>query len=389
VHGYFVGLAINPHMIPPSNWLPKLFADINLEDEDGDQFKDMDGVMWQFNQVMQQALDYSIKLPAQCKLSPTDFEGSLAKDAPLPQWCDGIIAGLKLIDKRTLNKSQKEELKKSLSTFTAFLSYNQLKQRFDAFGGQWQQTALGVRRVFVYEICDLLNTLRFADDDFIDNEDDDPFFAPEQDEQNIELEEMLDFALYNDSAEAHTLLEALIESFELKMGKAFFKENTGHFWLMHDTRPYMQLRSRRAGIKFDNGQVKSATQELQALITLNPNDNQALRFPLTSWLAILADWPALQQLLALFPEEESIPMLAANALMWFALNGDSAEARRAKKVMHQANKHVIKYLTGQKTFKQPSESYQPGQTSEAEMYIAQYAKEAWRSVPGALFWLRR
>lgn len=387
VHGYFVGLAINPQMIPPSNWLPKLFAGINVEDEN--QFKDIDGVMWQFNQVMQQAMDYNIKLPAQCKLSPTDFEGSLTKDAPLPQWCDGLIAGLKLIDKRTLNKSQKEELKQSQSTFTAFLSYNKLKQRFDAFGEQWQQTALAVRRIFVYEICDLLSALRFSDDDFIDNEDDVPSIASEQDEQNSELEEMLDFALYDNSVEAHTLLEALIESFELKMGKAYFKENTGHFWLIHETRPYMQLRSRRAGIKFDKGQVKAAGDELQHLIILNPNDNQGVRFPLTSWLAILANWPALQQLLALFPEDESLPILAAKALMLFALHGDNAEARKAKKTMHQSNKHTIKYLTGQKTVKQPIEFHQPGQASEAEMYIEQYAKEAWRSVPGALFWLRK
>ena len=387
VHGYFVGLAINPQMIPPSNWLPKLFVRISVENEN--QFKDIDGVMWQFNQVMQQAMDYSIKLPAQCKLSPTDFEGSLTKGAPLPQWCDGLIAGLKLIDKRTLNKSQKEELKKSLSTFAAFLSYDKLKQRFSAFGGQWQQTASAVRRIFVYEICDLLSALRFVDDDFIDNEDDDPFIVSEQDEQDSELEEMLDFALYNDSVEAHTLLEALIESFELKMGKAYFKENTGHFWLMHETRPYMQLRSRRAGIKFDKGQVKAAADELQALISLNPNDNQGVRFPLTSWLVILEDWPALQQLVALFPEDESLPILAANALMLFALHGDSAEAKKAKKTMHLSNKHTIKYLTGQKTVKQPSEFYQPGQASEAEMYIEQYAKEAWRSVPGALFWLRK
>ena len=74
-----------------------------------------------------------------------------------------------------------------------------------------------------------------------------------------------------------------------------------------------------------------------------------------------------------------------SALMLFALQGDSAEARKAKKTMHQTNKHTIKYLTGQKTVKQPSEFYRPGQASEAEMYIKQYAKEARRSVPGALF----
>jgi hypothetical protein len=78
----FFGLAINPEMIPPSTLLPKLFSELNIVDER--QFGNMDGVMWQCNKVMQQAIDLSIKLPAQCKLSPSDFEGSLKKDSPLP-----------------------------------------------------------------------------------------------------------------------------------------------------------------------------------------------------------------------------------------------------------------------------------------------------------------
>jgi yecA family protein len=388
VHGYFVALAINPQMIPPSNWLTKVFVGLEIQDEV--QFDDMAGLMWQFNDVMQHAMSDSIKLPAQCKLSPTDFEGSLKKDAPLPQWCTGLLAGLKLIDKRALTKGQKAILKEGESIFSAFLSYDTLKDRFSDFADQWQETALGLRRTLAYQISDLLFTLRFANEveDFLGVDDD--FLADDLDDENDEYQELVNFALYNDSIEAHTMLETLILAFEKSNEKGYFKENIGHFWLIHETRPYMQLRARRAGIKYSQGQVKDACTELQELIELNPFDNLGLRFPLSNWLAMQANWADLAQLLALFPDDQSLPLLGANALMLFANEGDSAAARRAKKAMHQANKHVIKYLTGQKQAKKElAEYYQPGQTSEAEMYVQEYAKEAWRSVPGSLFWLRR
>jgi hypothetical protein len=59
---------------------------------------------------------------------------------------------------------------------------------------------------------------------------------------------------------------------------------------MHETRPYMQLRSRRAGLNFEKGQTKEAAEELKELIVLNPNDNQGLRIPLSTWLIILHSW---------------------------------------------------------------------------------------------------
>lgn len=386
VHGFIVGLAINPEMIQPSKWLPTLFGDLNIVDDE--QFSHMDGVMWLSNEVMQQAMDFSIKLPAQCKLSPSDVEGSLKIDAPLPQWCRGLIASFKLIDKRNLNPSQKDVLASALALFTAFSSLNKLEKYLKHHSSNWHNAALEKRRNMIYEICELLSILRFANNESHQHTEF-PVGERETNEDQNEPQEMLDFALHNDSPKAHTMLEALIESFETKMGPAYFEENTGHFWLINETRPYMQLRSRRAGLKFEKGQIHEAAEELKALIVLNPNDNQGLRIPLFSWLMIQHNWSELKDLLALYADEESLPILAAKALMLYAQEGDSAEAKKAKKVMHQSNKHAIKYLTGQKKAKHVPEYYQPGDASEAEMYVAEYAKEAWRSVPGALFWLRK
>jgi hypothetical protein len=90
-------------------------------------------------------------------------------------------------------------------------------------------------------------------------------------------------------------------------------------------------------------------------------------------------------LLALYADEISLSILPAKALMLYAQEGDSAKAKQAKKEMHQSNKHAIKYLTWQKKAKHTTEYYQPSDASEAEMYVAEYAKEAWRSLPGRCF----
>jgi predicted Zn-dependent protease len=93
----------------------------------------------------------------------------------------------------------------------------------------------------------------------------------------------------------------------------------------------MQLRSRRAGINFEKGQIKEAAEELKELIVLNPNDNQGLRILLSSWLMIQHNWSGLADLLALYVDEMSLPMLAAKALMLYAQEGDSTKANKAKK----------------------------------------------------------
>ncbi|MFT4940649.1 MAG: hypothetical protein ACI88A_003706 [Paraglaciecola sp.] len=385
VHGFFVGLAVSPEMLPFSKWLNVLFVDLHFPESE--EMPDMNGLMWQYNQVMDECIDSTIKLPAQCKLSPTNFKASLQADEPLPQWCSGFITALDLIDERALSEEQKDALLLGRTVFSDFTDYAQLKRRLSMFGESWQATALEMRRNLAAHLVDMLAMLRFG---FEDDEDSD-WLSPDEvpDSAMEEFEEMLDFALYDDSKEAEQLVESLIESYEATVGAAFFEENRGHFWLMDDTRPYMMLRYRRARTKFTHGHLDSAIREFQDLIGLNPNDNQNVRSVLANLLIVAADWPTLAQLLEEYCEDESLPLEASRALMLYAQKGDSEAARVAKQRMKNANKHAVKYLTGQAKSKGLPEHYTPGQASEAEVYQHDFAKEAWRSVAGALFWLRR
>ena len=95
----------------------------------------------------------------------------------------------------------------------------------------------------------------------------------------------------------------------------------------------------------------------------------------------------METLLAQF-NEPSLPVLGGKALLAYYNDPKGEEASRAKRALLDANKYVLKYLTGQKKVKHFRGMYSPGSADEAELYIMEHGKEAWRSVAGALFWLR-
>ena len=65
---------------------------------------------------------------------------------------------------------------------------------------------------------------------------------------------------------------------EKELGKAFFKENKGHFWGLLETRPYMRAKAVYADAVHQLGQTIVAIQEYEQLLELNPNDNQGVRY---------------------------------------------------------------------------------------------------------------
>ena len=67
----------------------------------------------------------------------------------------------------------------------------------------------------VYEIYELLSLLRFANNESHQHSEF-PVDALENDTEFNQLDETFEFALYDDSAKAHIMMEVLIESFEQK-----------------------------------------------------------------------------------------------------------------------------------------------------------------------------
>lgn len=391
VHGFITGLAVGPEMIMPSQWQPQLLGEIEFESES--QLELLQSLNDFYNNIMQDAMNDALQLPAQCKFSPDKPELSLSAEQPLPQWCTGFLTSLNLIDQSLLSEHKFNIFSMVETSFIAFTSYVNLRAACRHARQAWRAEAMEFRRELKSDLSELLNVLRFNsrdehNADMWDNEAELLSELSPDFEALDDFDEMLDFALYDNSKEAQELTNTLIHDFEKSHGPEFFKENAGYFWGIHETRPYMMLRDKRARIHFEQNRHAEAIAELQELIRLNPNDNQGCRFALASWLVIEKDWSALRKLVAQY-DDSGVPLLAANALMLYAHAPDSVETKAAKKPLLAANKHLVKYLTGQKTVKEAPEFFSPGQASEVEMYLMEYGKEAWRSVPGALFWLRQ
>jgi len=57
-------------------------------------------------------------------------------------------------------------------------------------------------------------------------------------------------------------------------GGNYLKMNRGHFWGLHETRPYMRCMWHYADCLYKSGRKDSCISVLEEMIELNPNDNQ-------------------------------------------------------------------------------------------------------------------
>jgi hypothetical protein len=74
------------------------------------------------------------------------------------------------------------------------------------------------------------------------------------------------------------LLEQAVAAGERSLGgQAFFDRNHGSFWGLLETRPYMRCRADLAGVLHEAGRPAEAIAHYEALLDLNPNDNQGNR----------------------------------------------------------------------------------------------------------------
>jgi tetratricopeptide (TPR) repeat protein len=72
-------------------------------------------------------------------------------------------------------------------------------------------------------------------------------------------------------------MRTVVEVGQEDLGKRFFAENRGFFWGLLETRPYMRARQRLAALLLEAGRRDEALAEYEALLDLNPNDNQGIR----------------------------------------------------------------------------------------------------------------
>ena len=96
-------------------------------------------------------------------------------------------------------------------------------------------------------------------------------------------------------------LRRIISAAEEAFGADFMRESKGHFWDIHETRPYMRVRLDLAMALLATDAPEDAMREMEALLELNPGDNQGVRQLLVP-IALMGDLPLAGRLLnELFP----------------------------------------------------------------------------------------
>ncbi len=181
-------------------------------------------------------------------------------------------------------------------------------------------------------------------------------------------------------------LEHAVTTAERSLGPTFFEENKGHFWGLIETRPYMRARHFLADALYEDGKVSQAIAHYEALIGLNPNDNQGIRDILLGCYLTTDNLDGARRLLEAYKREISA-VFAWGRTLECILSGDFARAAKALRHAREQNPYVEQYLTAKKDLPpQLPDVYSFGSEEEA-LVCMDFLAEAWALHPEALLWL--
>jgi tetratricopeptide (TPR) repeat protein len=172
------------------------------------------------------------------------------------------------------------------------------------------------------------------------------------------------------------------------LGEDYFEENSGHFWGLLETRPFMRAMEGMATCLWRLGRKEEALQTYLELLRLNPGDNQGIRYILADLLQAVNRYEALAALIKEYPDDWSAVWQYTRALLAFRQGGATNKANRALGDALKQNQHVPTYLTGEKRVPNRLPEYIGlGDEREAVAYAADHLNY-WRRTPGAVEWLQ-
>ena len=182
-------------------------------------------------------------------------------------------------------------------------------------------------------------------------------------------------------------IERAVKAGELALGEDGFAEYAGHFWGFLETRPYMRARHLLADDLWRSGDRDAAIKHLREMLTLNPGDNQGLRYVLLAWLMRTDDDVAVRAHLRQHDDEASAFMSYTQALFAFKAGDGGNAGRQAAEEAWACNRHVPGLLAHKgKLSYQDTGYYTMGGEDEAAYYVEEYGF-AWKQTPGAVDWL--
>jgi tetratricopeptide (TPR) repeat protein len=197
---------------------------------------------------------------------------------------------------------------------------------------------------------------------------------------------MLDHAGLGEEEEIQALRN-IVAAAAKGLGPKVFNENAGHFWGFIETRPYMRARHRLAGGLRAAGRLEEAITEYEAMLGLNPHDNQGVRYELLpAYLGLNRLKPA-RALLKKYTESQFSAPFAWCQVLERLLSDDPAAAQQALAVARKLNPHLQVYIKGHRDLPRDlPDSYAMGSKEEAHCF-AEVLRSAWARHPQALQWL--
>jgi tetratricopeptide (TPR) repeat protein len=181
-------------------------------------------------------------------------------------------------------------------------------------------------------------------------------------------------------------LQKAVEAGERSLGAKFIRENTGHFWMLIETRPWMRALGELAAALKGAGLHMDALRIYERMLELNPNDNQGVRDPLLGLYLAVDDLAGAGRLLRKY-KEDSMANFAWGRVLERFLAGDLAAAGAALKQARKANHFVEQYMTAKMPIPEElPEMYSPGSKEEAVLCMDSMGF-AWAQHKEAVFWL--
>jgi tetratricopeptide (TPR) repeat protein len=188
-------------------------------------------------------------------------------------------------------------------------------------------------------------------------------------------------------ARALPLYEAAVAAGERAIGAGRLAELAGDFWSRLETRPYMRARLGLAQTLAALDRGGEAEQHYRALLELNPNDNQGVRYLLLEALVRAGRDAAALALLRQYEDDAAAEWRFTWALIDFCQGRlEDADRRLADALDYNPAVALMVAAAGAGPLPMAGPTVTLGGPDEAAGYAAAFG-DAWRAAPGALEWL--
>ena len=181
-------------------------------------------------------------------------------------------------------------------------------------------------------------------------------------------------------------LQIAVVAGERSLGTKYFKQNKGHFWGLIETRPYMRARHRLADMLLDMGRTADAVGHFEAMLDLNPNDNQGIREVLLGSYLSTENLDGARRILTIYREDAGA-LFSWGRLLERLLAHDFAAAEGLLVKARASNRFMELYLTGQRKLPRKVPEYYSLGSEEEAYFCFETLSDAWISHQETLFWL--